>query len=118
MSESFRSELFKVVCGFVSCEGIENRVERVPQAASAPGTQGAAADCSRRFRQEPLHHLVQPDVLALFHYADDEAFMGIEAGRACVRHYCLQLWRGRNAGTMGSASGCSMGSGTVADFLS
>lgn len=54
------------------------------------GAQGAAADPHRMLGAEPLHHLVQRDVLALLDQPEDEGFMRIEAGGAAA---ALRAWR-------------------------
>lgn len=49
-----------------------------PAAQSQPVAQRAAADAHESFRQEPLDHLVQRDVSALFDHPDNEVGMRVE----------------------------------------
>lgn len=63
-----------------SCSSACADFSKRPAAATKPGAQGTAADAHRLFDYEPLHHLVQRDVLALLDHPDDERFMRVEAG--------------------------------------
>lgn len=53
-----------------------------PAAPAKPVAQGAATDPHRSLGCQPLHHLVQRDVLALIDQPDNEGFMRIETGSA------------------------------------